>query len=49
MGKRGPDMGIDDQYLRGAYYCRMVELQPTLSPVNRLITERYIEKFKGGV
>ena len=40
---------LDDAYLRGAYYCRMVEIQPTLSPVGRLITERYIEKFRESV
>jgi hypothetical protein len=42
----GLEAGIDDQYLRGAYYCRLVELQPALSPVGRLIAERYVEKFK---
>jgi hypothetical protein len=42
----GLEVGIDDYYLRGAYYCRLVELQPALSPVGRLIAERYVEKFK---
>jgi hypothetical protein len=37
---------LKDDYLRGAYYCRMVELQSTLSPVGRLIADRYVEKFR---
>lgn len=35
-----------DEYIKGAYYCRMLELQETMTPVGKMVVDRYIEEGK---